>query len=210
MESTLTTFQSNLIKDLTKEFARLNPKELPSGKTTRFSIATIENCISEKQKFIDSVKSYNASIAKVLRKVLEKDLKSVGKEFSKYLTIQDGRHYATRLSYTIDELFQKTNDVSSCNHAYIYLVGKIPNRGCSDNGTKGFSNVQLYLRFTTVYDKITLQSGKEVAMNKIIGLQFCNQDASSESSQYAYKANSLESLIQLNQSIQQRIVELAK
>ena len=213
MTSTLTTFQGKLLKDLEKEFSRLNPTSSNNTNQTRFSVSVIENCINEKQKFIDSVKSYNVAIAKVLYKALEKDLKCVKKDFGKYINIQDGKiHNQPSMPnlYNTKAFFGEASEPHKSSEAKIFLVSKT--RKVSDiyNGANGFEYYVLYLTFETVIDKITLQSGEVVSMNKIIGLSFCTHDWLHNESEHALKAKSLESMIQTHQPVQQRIISLSK
>lgn len=214
MASTLTTFQGKLLKDLEKEFSRLNPTSNNNDTQTRFSISVIENCINEKQKFIDSVKSYNVAIAKVLYKALEKDLKCVKKDFGKYINIQDGMINIHQPSmpnfYNTKAFFDAASEPHKSTEAKIFLVSKT--RKVSDiyNGANGFEYYVLYLTFETVIDKIILQSGEVVSMKKIIGLSFCTHDWLHNESDHALKAKSLESMIQTHQPVQQRIVSLSK
>lgn len=205
--SQLTDFQNELIKDLTAEFERLNPKVTESTKPNRFSIEMIENCLSEKQKFIDSVNRYNVSIAKVLKKTFDSEVKKVAKELDKYFTIQNGSYYG-QLSHDSDTyLFGGANKVSQGTQSQLYIVSRTK-KDEFYRATHYFVSLQIYCRFKLITDSVTLKSGEVVNMHKIIGLKFSDKDYLNDKSSYI--ADSLDSFIQNNQMIQRRLIDMCK
>ena len=205
--SQLSEFQNKLIKDLTAEFERLNPKVTESTKPNRFSIEMIENCLSEKQRFIDSVNRYNVSIAKVLKKTFDSEVKKVAKELDKYFTIQNGSYYGKLLHDSDTYLFGGANKVSQGTQSQLYIVSRTK-KDEYYRATHNFVSLQIYCRFKLITDSVTLKSGEVVNMHKIIGLKFSDKDYLNDKSSYI--ADSLDSFIQNNQMIQRRLIDMCK
>lgn len=203
MSATLTTFQTKLIKELTKEFERLNPPTPKTEGKPRFSIATIENSINEKARFIVTARKYNVTMAEMLKKTIEGELKVFAKEFGKYLTISNGTisdGNGEFLPYTtIEYLVSKASDPDNTQYARLVIKSK---------SEKRTSKETVNVWFKTVNDSITLQNGDIVNMRRIIGLIYSNGDYHSIDRDWTVKADSLESFIQNNPNIHKNLTNL--
>ena len=206
MSATLTTFQTKLINELTKEFAKLNPPTPVSDGKGRFSIAMIENSLNEKKRFYETTEKYNLTIAEMLKKSIMDEMKKFNKEFGKYLVIQNGRpkDQGVILEYTtVENLMTKAKNPSNSNKAELGVKSKTPTSGY------GFT---INVWFKTVVDTVTLQNSEVVKFPKIIGLIYSNGDADSLTKNWDWvsSADSLDTLIQKSPKLHKDLTNLCK
>ena len=211
----LTRFQASLISDLTNEFDRLNPK-VDKSKPKRFGVNTIMNCIDEEKSFIESVYAYNRGVKMKLREDLDRMTDDFMAEYEEYFNLTYGSKYsATNIWNGLEMLFDESkNSVSESDELLIYIVSntKQLERGSDTKDyCDGMKYIGIHVSFNVERVSITLDSGKEISLNKIKGFRF------SSDSYYLYKdkgffvqSTSLDGLIQNSKRIQQNIVSLIK
>ena len=210
----LTRFQASLISDLTNEFDRLNPKE-DKSKPKRFGIDTINNCINEEKAFIESIYAYNRAMKKKLKESFDRMTDEFMAEYEEYFHLIYGKRYSEKIIWnTIDTLFNVEEDkVEDSNELVIVVASNTKpfNRGSDKKDfADGMDYFTIHVTFELIREKITLDSGKGISLNKIKGLRFSNYDYLYKGKDFEYSANSLDGLIQICKQIQQTIVRLVK
>jgi len=211
----LTRFQATLIKDLTNEFDRLNPK-VSSNKPKRFGVDTIMNCINEETLFIQSINAYNREMKKKLREDLDMMTDDFMAEYEEYFHLVYGQKFNDiNIWHSLETFFDENkNGVSESEELYIYVASNSKNleRGSDvKDWCGGKEYFLIHVSFDLERVRITLDSGKVIDLNKIKGLRF------STDSYYLYRdkdffvqSTSLDGLIQNSKRIQQRIVSMIK
>lgn len=216
--SNLSQFQQKLINDLTNEFKKLNPQSKDKTGVKRFGLSSIDNCINEEEKFKQTVAKHNLTMLKVFINQFKEELKEFKKEFGKVLDFQIG--YPSHLNYvdnhTIEDIEKYVKqfplNVSTSKQLYLFLVSKtkVYDRGDSRwNYCNSKKYQQIYVNFKMEKVIVALESGKEVTLYKIAGLNYSNYDYLS-SSHYKVDSSTLDGLVQSHKSIQQDIVDLVK
>ena len=206
----LTTFQEKLLKELTNEFNRINPQEKQNSGVKIFSLSSIDSCKNEEKKFIESIMKHNESMRKLFLKQFDNDIKAFKKEFGKVFDIQIGHYFRgnNKLSYGFEE-FSKGN-IQEHNEMYLFIVSKTKDfRGNNDYYCNFKRYTQLYVGFNFENVNIVLESGKNVRMYKIIGLNYSNNTYLHRNSGSTINKASLHEFIQNSKSTQQIMVEMA-
>ena len=212
----LTPIQQKLVDELISEFTKINPKPNANG-AKRFSFDTITECNKEEERFKATMTKHNMTMMKVFIGQLENELKAFKKEFGKVLNIQLGGAYGRPDYHTIEYLVDRTKkaplDKNESYEIFLFLVSKTrkyynssstnPNGHCN-----GMDYQHLYVGFK--YERVvhTLESGKELVVYKIVGLQYSTREYLYRDKQGVTKGT-LDELIQSCKSTQQKIVELA-
>ena len=214
METNLTNYQAKLISDLSKEFDKLNPKTEKVG-TSRFSINTINECITEEKKFYDTIEKYNNSMVLLLHKQFKEQIKDFEKEYKKLIRLTYGTEYnPTNIQNNINTLFNTTKkfENSGSDECQINFVSEV--KRSTDSDTRKYNDGRafftLYVSFKLERVKIELKSGKEIVMNKIIGLNFSTRNWLHKTDSYATNRNTLDLLIQECQEVQKSIVRICQ
>ena len=213
MESTLTSYQDKLIKELSAEFKKLNPTEQKVGSGNKFTLNTILACNSEEHNFTQSVRKHNLAMASLLDKELKAQIKVFEKEFGKIAYTQLG--YKTRGSEHLyggyDELLKCAEKNPASYAAQLYIISKVHSgRTGQCERTEGKSNKMVYLSYRTITDTITLASGKQINLYRIVGFNFSEHDNyNRDKGKPEDTGNTLDELIQKNKSVQQCIVALS-
>jgi hypothetical protein len=217
METTLTSYQEKLIKELSAEFKKLNPKEEKVGGTNKFTLNTILACTSEEQNFKETVKKQNKAISLLLDKELKKQIKDFEKEFGKIAKVQLG----TSLNGIIQKHDSYENMLNTCGgefygssaECYFNIVSKTKGFSSSDRRydyCNGMAYMVIYLSYRTITDTLTLASGKVIRLERIVGFTFSLRDwLHKKEAMEDEKANTLDELIQKSKRVQQDLVRLS-
>jgi len=211
----LTKFQEQLISDIQKEFTKLNVKEESNSKGKKFTLATIENCINEEEKFIEIVQKHNEKMIATFSKIMLKEIKDFNKEFGKVIELKHDFHkYKTStqgiLSYMIETNKKSPKNEYKSSETILYFVSKVKfNRG--NDQWNHFNNADYrsyYLDFKREVVSITLESGKKVGLYKIIGAQYLTRDWLGR--EQARKYDSLDEMLQRDDEVQRAMVQLVQ
>jgi hypothetical protein len=209
----LTKVQQGLVKDLISEFTKINPK--PINGASRFTFDTINDCMKEEERFIETILKHNKTMVKVFSDQLKADIKEFEKEFGKALRIEVGYAHSNGNEYhTIEKLVEGGNTISgnggSFGEAHLFIVSRT--KKCrKDSRYDYFGNEYhtIYVKFKREKVEITLDSGKKVYGYKIIGLTYKTHDWLNEDKEYCKKYSTLDEMVQTNKDVQQNIVSLA-
>jgi hypothetical protein len=213
MTSNLTPLQQGLVTDLIKEFNRINPKPKAEG-SKRFTLETIDECNREEQRFKDTITKHNLTMMKVFTNQFNEELKEFKKEFGKVLTTQIGRDSHGKSYATLDILTEMTKEKPLANNEYyemeLYIVSKTKLYSSSDSRYNYCDNMrylQLYVDFKRERVVHKLESGKDVIVYKIVGLEYRSTFS------YLYRdktlnTSTLDELIQQSKDVQKIFVEL--
>ena len=213
MTSNLTPLQQGLVNDLIKEFTNINPKPKAEG-SKRFTLETIDECNREEQRFKDTITKHNLTMMKVFTNQFNEELKEFKKEFGKVLTTQIGHDSHGKPYATLDILTEMTKEKPLANNEYyemqLYIVSKTKLYSSSDRSENYCDNkryLQLYVDFKRERVIHKLETGKEVIVYKIVGLEYrrtfpyLHRDKTLNTS-------TLDELIQQSKDVQKIFVEL--
>ena len=216
----LTPLQQKLVDELIRELTKINPKPNANG-AKRFSFDTITECNKEEERFKATMTKHNMTMMKVFLTQFDADIKGFKKEFGKVIDIQLGYSYTNNsgknvshdLAYLVDQTKKAPLGKHDYYEIYLYLVSKTKtyynNNSTNPHGDcNGKANTKLYVGFK--YERVvhTLESGKELVVYKIVGLQYSTWDYNYRDKNGVTKGT-LDELIQSCKSTQQKIVELA-
>ena len=214
MTSNLTPLQQGLVDDLIKEFNRINPKPRAEG-SKRFTLETINDCNREEERFKETITKHNLTMMKVFINQFNDELKEFKKEFGKVLDVQIGHFGYGRPHGTLDILTNATKEKPLANNEYsemnLFIVSKTKPYSGGDSRYNYCDNMD-YLRLYTDFKRERLvhklESGKEVIVYKVVGLEYraiyeyLHRDKTINTS-------TLDELIQTNKEVQKKLVELA-
>ena len=212
--SKLTEFQEKLIADIQKEFGKLNAKNESIGGNKKFSMATIENCINEEEKFIEIIRAHNVKMIDTFSKIILKEVKDFNKEFGKVIDLKCDFSRHNTPSNIVSTMVEANKGVPKqdyksyeCN---LYFVSKVKftRSGDSYDIFNRANYVQYYLDFKREIVSITLESGKQVKLYKIIGVQYLTHDWLRR--EHAETYDSLNEMLQMNKNLQKQIVDLVQ
>ena len=213
MTSNLTAFQQGLVDDLIKEFTKINPKPKTEG-SKRFTLETINDCNREEERFKETITKHNLTMMKVFTTQFNDEIKAFKKEFGKVLDVQIGHFGYVRPHGTLDILTNATKEKPLANNEYsemnLFIVSKtIPySKGDSRyNYCNNMDYLQIYVDFKRERVIHKLESGKEVIVYKIVGLEYRRY-------QYLHKekvinTSTLDELVQTDKEVQKNLVSLA-
>lgn len=206
--SNLTNKQEELINNLINEFEKLNPRKELNG-SKRFNLSTISEVINEETRLIQTMDKYNSTMKKVFIEQFESEIKDFKKEFGSLFEVQIG-YNAYSNNNIIGGMIEWIESKADINHKElnVFIVSK--NRKYVDdsryNYCNGMSYIQLYVDFSKVRQQEVLDTGKCIILHKITGLEFRTRDYLNKDKCYV----TLDSLIQNEKFIQQRLVLLSK
>lgn len=213
--SNLTQFQEQLIFDIQKEFSKLNAKEEINSKGKKFSIETINNCINEEEKFIDIVHKHNIKMVDAFSKIMLKEIKDFNKEFGKVIELKhDFTRYSSSQQGVFNHMVEQNkkspkNSYNTCE-TKLYFVSKVKFTRSNDEWNF-FNNADYrtyYLDFKREKVSITLESGKQVTLCKIIGVQYLTKDWLRRDEGKRY--DSLDEMLQRDDEMQRAMVQLVQ
>ena len=212
----LTTLQKGLVSGLINEFTKINPKS--TNGVSRFTFETINDCMKEEQRFIDTMSKHNMTMMKVFVQQLKSDIKEFKKEFGKVLDVEMGYSYPNDETkyYTLDKLIlditKKPIQFGASSEIRLFLISKTKQYK-SDSRYDYFNGRAyhcIYVNFNYVKVDVTLESGKKVSAKKIVGLNYKWYDWLNDDKDYSVKYSTLDEMIQSDKNIQQKIVYLVQ
>jgi len=212
----LTRVQQDLINGLVKEFTKINPK--PNNGVARFGFDTINDCMKEEERFLQTIAKHNQTMMKVFVDQLKSDVESFEKEFGKVIGIEYGHTYPqtnNECNSLNTFLAKNTKNILSRNEGSeirLYFVSKVK-RYCSDSRYDYFNGKQyhnVYVDFKREKVITRLESGKEVYAYKIVGLTYNTYDWLGRDKEYNRSFTTLDEMVQSHKPLQQRIVELVQ
>jgi hypothetical protein len=213
MTNNLTSFQQGLVDDLIKEFERINPKPKVGG-GKRFSFDTINECIQEEDRFKQTITKHNLTMMKVFLNQFEEELKAFKEEYGKVFDVQIGHSMYQDMKGTIEKLIKGTQEKplsnNEYNEIYLFVVSKKIPYESSDSRydyCNGMKYQQIFIDFKR--DRVThkLESGKEIVVYKIVGLEYRRYQYSDKGK--VPNTSTLDELIQIDKEIQKSFVALA-
>lgn len=207
----LTTLQRTLIEDLVAEFSKINKTEQKKG---RFTLKTIIDCNNEEELFKETVTKHNLAMMKVFTTQFDDDIKAFKKEFGQVLDVQIGHFQYGRPYGTLDILTNATKEKPLANNQYhemnLFIVSKTkPYSGDSrSNYCNNMNYLKIYVDFKRERVIHVLESGKEVIVYKVVGLEY------RAIYEYLHKektinTSTLDELIQNDKKVQTKLVELS-
>lgn len=210
----LTSVQQSLVNDLIKEFTKINPKPKDNG-VRRFTFDTIAECNKEEERLKQTMTKHNETMMKVFLKQLDDEIKAFTKEFGKVINLQFGKEsgnneYNTKKQF-IDENKRKPISNNDFNEIHLFFVSKTKEYGSGNDSRFDYCNGKKYFRiyvdFKREREVYTLESGKNVTVYKIVGLEYCKNEYLHKEKAVPY--STLDGLIQSEKSLQRAIVDLA-
>lgn len=205
----LTKLQQELINGLISEFTKINPK--PSNSKTRFSIDTINECLKEEERFKETITKHNLKMIDLYVNQLKSDVKEFEKEFGKVLKINLGVESVTFQRTTLEKMIEgsKYGILNKCSHneTWLYFVSK--SKPCQNESRYrhfDYAYHVIFVDFKREKVTLTLESGKEIAVYKIVGLQYHTKEYLKRHEGVSY--SSLDELVQTHKPLQQALIQL--
>lgn len=208
----LTSNQQKLIDSLINEFSTSNNTNNTTNK--RFTLDTIDSCITEQEKFKNDIAKHNIAMIDLLIKDLNKEVNSFKKEFGKKIKIQIGRDARNCDWHTLEHFIEKAkknpNKIEHSTEVPIYFISDKTKRfhESSYDYFEGKSYAEFFIRFVCSTEEIVLESGKKVYSDKITRLVFKNKYWLHEDHSNFIHSRTLDLFIQNNKEIQQKLVEI--
>jgi hypothetical protein len=212
----LTKFQEKLISDIQKEFTKLNTKEEANSNGKKFTLATIENCINEEEKFIEIIRHHNEKMVVAFSKIVSDEIKDFNKEFGKVIELKhefSQNIHSTQGSFAhmVEKNKQSPKNDYKSSETVLYFVSKVKFNRNSDHRFDYFNNADYrtyFLDFKRELVSITLESGKKVMLFKIIGVQYFTKNWLHRENGNRY--DSLDEMLQRDDEIQRALVQLVQ
>jgi len=114
----LTPHQQQLVDEMIAEFSRINPKPSVDGKK-RFSIASIDECNQEKNRFLQTMAAHNRAFLENAITMMQEQYLEFTREFSEVVSIYVG---TIRGYYTFDSLNDSLlNNLNSSSSPYVEI-----------------------------------------------------------------------------------------
>ena len=187
----LTESQQQIISDLTKNFESINDS-LSTKKYERFNMAKINESLSLKDEYVQSVVTKNLAIAQSLYESIRRDFANFNEEFgSHFVLIEGSMGFASQRWNTPANLIQTLTDSPASVHYH----------GAADvfigvKGKRNLDTIPLKVSLKQIKNPIKLPDGKVVSASEVVGLEW---KLSGRSETYSY----LEELIQESSLLQQ-------
>jgi hypothetical protein len=199
----LTPHQEQLIHEMTAEFSRINPKPSVDGKK-RFSIASIDECNQEKNRFLQTMAAHNRAFLENAMTMMIEQFQEFEKEFSEVVSIHIG---TTRGHHTFDSLNDslliKLNS-SSLDHVEIKIVPKGKPKDYEEDG----KTATFCAGIKSSKESTTLISGEKIFSAKYESIWWGpNWNPSNDG--WEKTRESLEEFLQSNERLQQAIVKIS-
>ena len=187
----LTESQQQIISDLTKNFESINDS-FSTKKYERFNMAKINESLSLKDEYVESVVTKNLAIAQSLYESIRRDFANFNEEFgSHFVLIEGSMGFGSQRWNTPANLIQTLTDSPASVHYH----------GAADvfigvKGKRNLDTIPLKVSLKQIKNPIKLPDGKVVSASEVVGLEW---KLSGRSETYSY----LEELIQESSLLQQ-------
>jgi hypothetical protein len=209
----LTDFQNKLLQEIQKEFSRINPPAVNKSTNKRFSLASIESCKNEEEKYLKTVLKHNQTMVKVFEKQLKDEIKEFTKEFGKLFEVQLGYQFSnggtTIVSGLENFLSQNANTTinnKKSDELHLFIVSKTKPLSGTNNLCKGKTYYRFYVDFKRESEAIVLESGKQINVFKIVGLSFISDSYLYRDTSGCLTTSTLDGYVQSSKALQQFLV----
>ena len=187
----LTESQQQIISDLTKNFESINDS-FSTKKYERFNMAKINESLSLKDEYLQSVVTKNLAIAQSLYESIRRDFANFNEEFgSHFVLIEGSMGFASQRWNTPANLIQTLTDSPASIHYHGFADVFI-----GVKGKRNLDTIPLKVSLKQIKNPIKLPDGKEVSASEVVGLEW-------KLSGRSETCSSLEELIQESSLLQQ-------
>jgi hypothetical protein len=194
----LTPRQQQLVDEMIAEFSRINPKPSVDGKK-RFSIASIDECNKEKDRFLQTMAAHNRAFLENAIPKMQEQFQGFAREFGEVVSIHLGNE---RGYYTFDAIRELTS-----SYAEIRVVPKCKSQNYREDG----KTATFYAGIKSSRESTTLISGEKVYSAKYESIWWGpNWHPSGDGSDgWGKTRESLDELLQSSERLQQSIVKIS-
>jgi len=202
----LTPHQQQLVDEMIAEFSRINPKPSVDGKK-RFSIASIDECNQEKNRFLQTMAAHNRAFLENAMPRMQEQFQEFAREFSEVVSIHVG---TMRCHYTFDSLNDSLlNNLNGSSLAYVQI--KIVPKGKPKDYEEDGKIAKFCAGIKSSSVNTTLLSGEKVYSAKYESIWWGpNWHPSSDGSDgWGKTRESLDELLQSSERLQQSIVKIS-
>jgi hypothetical protein len=202
----LTPHQEQLIDEMITEFSRINPKPSVDGKK-RFSIASIDECNQEKNRFLQTMAAHNRAFLENAIPRMQEQFQEFAREFGEVVLICVG---TIRGHYTFDSLNDSLlNNLNGSSKAYVEI--KIVPKGKPKDYEEDGKIAKFCAGIKSSSVNTTLLSGEKVYSAKYESIWWGpNWHPSTDGSDgWGKTRESLEGFLQSNERLQQAIVRIS-
>jgi len=199
----LTPHQQQLVDEMIAEFSRINPKPSVDGKK-RFSIASIDECNQEKNRFLQTMAAHNRAFLENAMPMMIEQFQEFEKEFSEVVSIHIG---TTRGYYTFDNLNDSLlNNLNGSSLAYVQI--KIVPKGKPKDYEEDGKIAKFCAGIKSSRESTTILSGEKVYSAKYESIWWGpNWNPSNDG--WEKTRESLDEFLQSSERLQQSIVKIS-
>ena len=163
----LTESQQQIISDLTKNFESINDS-FSTKRYERFNMEKINESLSLKDEYVQSVVTKNLAIAQSLYESIRRDFTNFNEEFgSHFVLIEGSMGFASQRWNTPANLIQTLTDSPASVHyhgaADVFI-------GVKDK--RNLDTIPLKVSLKQIKNPIKLPDGKEVSASEVVGLEW--------------------------------------
>ena len=199
----LTPHQQQLVDEMVAEFSRINPKPSVDGKK-RFSIASIDECNQEKNRFLQTMAAHNRAFLENAMPRMQEQFQEFEREFSEVVSIHVG---TMRCNYTFDSLNDSLlNNLNGSLSTYVEIK-IVPKGKPKDYGEDG-KTAKFCAGIKSLQVSTTLLSGEKVYSAKYESIWWGpNWHPSNDG--WEKTRESLDEFLQSSARLQQSIVKIS-
>lgn len=199
----LTPHQQQLVDEMIAEFSRINPKPSVDGKK-RFSIASIDECNQEKNRFLQTMAAHNRAFLENAMPRMREQYVEFMREFGEVVSIHVGN---MRCNYTFDDLNNSLlNNLNGSSLAYAEI--KIVPKGKPKDYEEDGRIAKFCAGIKSSRVSTTLLSGEKVYSAKYESIWWGpNWNPSSDGGEKTRE--SLDEFLQSSERLQQSIVKIS-
>jgi hypothetical protein len=199
----LTPHQEKLIDEMIAEFSRINPKPSIDGKK-RFSIASIDECNQEKDRFLQTMAAHNRAFLENAMPIIKGQFAEFEKEFGEVVSVYVGNDYGKYNTFNnmSDSMIKNPNNSTTSYYAEIRIVPKGNPRDCRENIARFYTGIK------SSQVNTTLLSGEKVYSAKYESIWWGPSSYPSNEG-WEKTRGSLDEFLQSNERLQQSIVKIS-
>ena len=199
----LTPHQQQLVDEMIAEFSRINPKPSVDGKK-RFSIASIDECNQEKNRFLQTMAAHNRAFLENAMPMMQEQFQEFAREFSEVVSIHVG---TMRGNYTFDSLNDSLlNNLNKSLSSYVEI--KIVPKGKPKDYQEDGKIAKFCAGIKSSQASTTLLSGEKVYSAKYESIWWGPNYYPSNDG-WEKTRESLDELLQSSERLQQSIVKIS-
>ena len=199
----LTPHHQQLVDEMVAEFSRINPKPSVDGKK-RFSIASIDECNQEKNRFLQTMAAHNRAFLENAMPRMQEQFQEFAREFGEVVSIHVG---TMRCNYTFDSLNDSLlNNLNGSLSTYVEIK-IVPKGKPKDYGEDG-KTAKFCAGIKSLQVSTTLLSGEKVYSAKYESIWWGPNSYPSNDG-WEKTRESLDELLQSSERLQQSIVKIS-